>query len=142
MNSIFPRSGVPPRTVLMAVFCLLMLAPRTFGQQQTRPAQTDDVIRINTALVQIDVMVFDKKGRFVEGLKPEQFSLTLDGQARSVSLFERVTSGSKFEAAQLTGSRPVVTGPDLRKEITGGATAGRVIFFFVDDVHLSAESLT
>ena len=135
-------SGVPPRTVLLTAFCLLMLTPQAFGQQQPRPAQTDDVVRINTELVQIDVMVFDKKGRFVEGLQPEQFSLSLDGQARAVSLFERVTSGSKLEAAQLARGRPVVTTPDLSKEINGGASAGRVIFFFVDDVHLSAESIT
>jgi len=140
MNKI--RSGVSSRTVILAGFCLLLFAPQAFGQQQPRPAQSDDVIRVNTELVQIDVMVFDKKGHFVEGLRPEQFSLTLDGQARSVSLFERVTSGSKLEAAQLTRGRPVVTAPDFRKEITGGETAGRLIFFFVDDVHLSAESIT
>jgi VWFA-related protein len=141
MNNIFSRSGVSSRAVLLAVSCLLMLAAEAFGQQQTRPAQTDDVIRVNTELVQIDVMVFDKKGHFVEGLKPEQFSLSLDGQARAVSLFERVTSGSKLEAAQLTRGRPVVTAPNLRSEVTGGDTPGRVIFFFVDDVHLSAASI-
>jgi hypothetical protein len=44
---------------------------------QTKPQQPDqaDVIRVNTELVQTDLMVFDKQGRFVDGLKPEQFSL-------------------------------------------------------------------
>src|SRR6266568_8600618 len=65
---------------------------------QTKPSQTReqaDVIRVNTELVQTDVMVFDKKGRFVDGLKADQFALKIDGKPQPVSFFERVTSGSQ-----------------------------------------------
>jgi len=130
------------RILVLAVICYCLQPSPVHGQaQKPNPEKSDDVIRVNTELVQIDVMVFDKKGRFVEGLKPEQFSLSLDGQARAISLFERVTSGSKLEAAQLTRGRPAVTAPELKSEIPNAGTPGRVIFFFVDDVHLSAASI-
>jgi hypothetical protein len=73
-------------------------------QQNTPPAQaeqkeeTDDVVRINTELVQTDVMVFDKQGRFVEGLKPEQFLLKVDGKPRR-ALRQRYGVGSDSVAS-------------------------------------------
>ena len=65
---------------------------------QSKPGQPeqgqDDVVRVNTELVQTDVMVFDKRGRFVDGLKPEQFALRVDNKPQTIAFFERVTSGS------------------------------------------------
>src|SRR5207253_11347303 len=64
-------------------------------QQQQQPRQPDEeVVRISSDLVQTDVMVFDKSGKFVEGLKPEQFELKVDGRAQSVSFFEAVRAGT------------------------------------------------
>ena len=40
---------------------------------QQPPTGGDDVVRVNTELVQTDVMVFDKAGRFVRGLKADSF---------------------------------------------------------------------
>lgn len=127
------------RAVPAVFFALLTLGLPVVGQTQTQPAspQSDDVLRINTELVQTDVMVFDRRGQFVDGLKPEQFVLTLNGQAKNVSLFERVTSGSSLEAVQINSSRSTST-------VTDKNTAnrpGRLIFFFADDLHLSGESL-
>ena len=109
-----------------------------------RPAQSpDDVIRINTDLVQTEVMVFDSRGRFVDGLRPDQFEVTLSGARQPVSFFERITSGSATEAIQITAARR--PGADINKpkksEATRSADNGRVIFFFVDDLHLSSASL-
>ena len=67
-----------------------------FGRRpdQTHPSpEQDDVIRVNTELVQTDVMVFDKKGHFVDGLKAEQFALRVDKKPQTISFFDRVTSG-------------------------------------------------
>ena len=96
-----------PRGVAAVGLSLLALGLPVSGQTQTPPPsqQSDDVLRINTELVQTDVMVFDRRGQFVDGLKPEQFVLTLNGQAKDVSIFERVTSGSSIEAAQINSSR-------------------------------------
>ena len=52
--------------------------------------QDEDIIRISTALAQIDLTVLDKQGHFVEGLRPEQFQLLVDGKPQAISFFEQV----------------------------------------------------
>jgi VWFA-related protein len=116
--------------------------------QQPDRSQTQDgpteVIRTNTELVQTEVMVFDARGRFVDGLGPEQFELMLGGTKQPVSFFEKVTAGSKTEAEQLAAAR---SNPATKKEraktaVVGSDDRGRVLFFFLDDLHLSTASLT
>lgn len=137
-----PR-GVRYLAVLFLVSCLAALPFCVHAQNPSKPDQTDDVVRVNTELVQTDVMVFDKKGQFVDGLQPEQFKLSLDGQTRSVSIFERVISGSSFEASQLARLRAAPPASSSRNATPAvrASTSGRLIFFFVDDVHLSGENL-
>jgi VWFA-related protein len=132
------------KLTLLSLLCLLALASATRGQQQQGQPQnqTTDVIRINTELVQTDLMVFDRQGRFVDGLKPDQFELKLDGKPQTISFFERVATGSVAEAGQLAAA----SGASLRKEATTTTTAEaqdrrRLLFFFLDDRHLSPSSL-
>jgi VWFA-related protein len=132
------------RTLLLATsFCFLFNVSATRGQQQPAP-QDEEVLRIRTELVQTDVSVVDKQGRFVEGLRPEQFELSLDGKPQTVSFFERVATGSAREAAQVSAAAR--GGKIVGSEQSGGAmmaasSQGRVIFFFLDDLHLSESSL-
>lgn len=129
---------------LAAVFCLLVSPLRGQQQSNQEPSkQTDDVIRINTELVQTDVMVFDRRGRFVDGLQPEEFELSLDGKTQSISFFERVAAGSSTEAAQLAAARGTTVKKDSESKAAnaGAQSSGRLIFFFLDDLHLSGESL-
>ncbi|MDX6288849.1 MAG: hypothetical protein QOH42_648 [Blastocatellia bacterium] len=120
---------------LLILTCLVLGAASIPAQSQPeRPkADQDDVIRVNTELVQTDVMVFDKKGRFVEGLKPDQFALKVDNKPRTVSFLEHVKSQGVLE--------------EKRTQLTpGGESAasvvrGRTVFFFIDDLHLAPASL-
>jgi len=110
---------------------------------QTKPAQEqEDVIRVNTELVQTDVMVFDKQGRFVDGLKPEQFSLKINNKPTPISFFERVTAGkvelNRVEAKENSNS------PSAKPGSTTNVVSiirGRTVIFFVDDLHLAPDSL-
>src|SRR6185503_6152684 len=77
--------------VWAALLCLGVFVPLAWGQNQPGEPQSE-VVRINTELVQTGVMVFDKKGHFVEGLKPEQFELRVDGKRVQFSFFDRVTA--------------------------------------------------
>ena len=79
--------------LLTTATCLLFPAI-VFSQTKPEPApDTQDVIKFDTSLVQTDVMVFDKKGRFVDGLRPEQFQLKIDNSPREISFFEAIRSG-------------------------------------------------
>jgi VWFA-related protein len=123
---------------LVAATLLIAVAIAVVGQKPQQPADQPEVIRISTELVQTGVVVLDKQGRFVEGLKPEQFLLKVDGKVVTPTFFEHVVAGTaneeRLEAAVARGNTtiPVVGGPSFR---------GRTIIFFIDDLHLSADSV-
>ncbi len=89
--------------------CVILSLALTIGvvaQQPQQPAQPE-VVR-GTELMQTGVVVLDKQGRFVEGLKPEQFQLKVDGKLVTPAFFEHVVAGSareeKLETAGVTGN--------------------------------------
>jgi VWFA-related protein len=111
------------------------------AQEQAPARQGPDVVRVNTSLVQTDVMVFDKQGSFVDGLKRDQFVLKVDGRPREISFFEQIVAGSRNEEAQLAAARGA-SGDGVRPGNSGVVPLdrGRTVFFFVDDLHLSTGS--
>lgn len=103
-------------------------------------AQQTDVVRVNTELVQTAVTVLDKKGKFVEGLQREQFELIVDGKPRPVAFFERIAAGSAREGELATLGGP--NDPTTAKPAAAPPRIpGRTIVFFVDDLHLSPDSM-
>ena len=111
------------------------------AQTPQRPADDPDVIRISTELVQTGVVVLDKQGKFVEGLKPEQFVLKVDGKPVTPVFFEQVAAGTsreeKLEKAATRGAGTAMPTAD-----PGDVSyLGRTIVFFIDDLHLSPESV-
>src|SRR6185369_4126636 len=108
------------------------------GQVKSQ-VQSDDVIRVKTELVQTDVTVVDKRGRFVGGLRADDFELRVDSKPQSLSFFEEIATGSIEEEKQLTAARK---GVKLSGTPDSATDRGRVVFFFVDDVHLKSDSLT
>jgi len=64
-----PQDDTRTRTVSLTVALCLLLSVNASARQQARrpePEQDDEVVRITSELVQTDVAVFDKRGRFVE----------------------------------------------------------------------------
>jgi VWFA-related protein len=126
---------------LLATACLCLLP--TIGLSQTKPEQkpepsgeAQDVIKFDTSLVQTDVMVFDKNGRFVDGLKPEQFQLKIDNTQREISFFDAI------RAARAAGETPEQNAAQPNRVNPAKLDAQRrAIIFFVDDLHLAPDSL-
>ena len=123
--------------IIIAILTISLVFTAVVVGQEPRTEQ-DDVIRISTELVQTGVVVVDKQGRFIDGLKPEDFVLKVDGKPVTPSFFERVIAGTvreqKLEGAAAKGAAapPASTGVTYR---------GRTIIFFIDDLHLSAASV-
>ena len=123
----------------MAIGLSLLLAfiLSTLAQQPTQsPAQDDDVLRINTELVQTSVIVLDKQGKFVEGLKPEQFQVRVDGKPVTPAFLEQVIAGTTAEDKLLSPG-----GAAKPQSNTEPTYRGRTMIFFIDDMHLSAQSV-
>ena len=105
------------------------------GQTNQKGQDQSDVLRVYTEIVQTDVMVFDKQGRFVDGLKNSDFELRIDGKPKQVEFFEKVTTGSINEEMQIAAAR----GSGRTTANAPGPAPldrGRPIFFYVDDLHL------
>jgi len=102
-------------------------------------AQETEVVRTNTELVQTAITVLDKKGKFVEGLQREQFELLVDGKPRPVAFFERIAAGSAREHELATLGNP--TNNTAAPTLAPARVPGRTIVFFIDDLHLSLDSM-
>src|ERR1041384_5024666 len=100
--------------------------------------QEPEVIRTNTELVQTAITVLDKTGNFVEGLKREQFEIVVDGKPRPVAFFERIAAGSARERELASLNDPTET---VAKPVLPARVLGRTIVFFIDDMHLSPDSM-
>jgi hypothetical protein len=57
------------------------------GQTDTGVAQEDEVLKIDTTLVTIPVSVFDSTGRFIPGLRKQDFQISEDGKVQQIDLF-------------------------------------------------------
>lgn len=124
---------------LLFITCLLLFPAVVFSQtkpeQQPSPPpqrEPEDVIKFDTSLVQTDVMVFDKDGRPVTGLKPEQFQLKINNTPREISFFEAFRSGAARESQQGQSNEISKLRADAER---------RSVLFFVDDLHLAPDSL-
>lgn len=71
-----PNSVIRPTvySLLPCLVCLLMLVPATGHSQQD-----DDVVRVNTDLVVLNITVTDAAGQYVPGLKLSDFKVFEDG---------------------------------------------------------------
>jgi VWFA-related protein len=139
-----PNVSLARLLLAAALTCLIATLSSTQAQDKTRKnptGQTDDVVRVNTELVQTDVTVLDKQGRFVDGLRREQFELSVEGKPQAISFFEPVIaekSAADRETAKDDARQP---GATIVPSAGGAPERGRIIFFFVDDVHLAPENL-
>jgi VWFA-related protein len=108
---------------------------------QTTPVDDkDDVVRITTNLVQIDVVV-TKDGKPVPNLKAEDFELYEDGHRQTITSFAFVSNVANAAATPLKSSETkngaFVPPATIKRDVPR-----RTIAIVVDDLGLSAESMS
>ncbi len=108
------------------------------GRQEAGAVQADEVVRVNAELVQTGVSVFDKQGRFVDGLQREDFELRVDGRLVPITFFENIVAGSLRD--RLTRA-PAAGGPAPKVAESAPSQRQRTVVFFLDDRHLSLDSV-
>ena len=75
----------------MKRFCLIIVCLGSLSliaHAQNSPKQDNDVVKVKSNLVNIDVMVKDKKGKYISDLKAEDFTITENGQPQKVEFFD------------------------------------------------------
>jgi VWFA-related protein len=85
---------------LIAILCASVVLP-----QQT----DDDVIRTKSNLVNIDVIVKDKKGKYVADLKAEDFTIVENGVAQKIEFFDAPLSRTETKTAPATPGAATTT---------------------------------
>ncbi len=113
-----------------AAALLIVLATGALGQDE------NEVVKIATNLIQVDVSVTDKKGRVVGDLKSNDFEIFQNGERQSLSNFRFVSRARSAAPAELseTKRRPIPSTPVRSGQIR------RTLAIIVDDLMLSFES--
>jgi VWFA-related protein len=99
--------------------------------QQTAQPPGQATFRTTTSLVEVDVVIHDKKGDFVGGLKAEDLQLFEDGKPQKIEQFYMVSHERGGQLIPVTGDQEVA--PEDR--------ARRIFVVMFDEGHLAHESL-
>jgi hypothetical protein len=113
--------------------------PAPTPPQEPEDYSDDDVVRITTNLVQVDLVVTDAKGNQVTNLTQDDFEIYEEGKQQPITNFSFVSN--EQAPASLTASAPSVTtspgtGIRLRPE-----TPRHTIAIVIDDLKMSYESV-
>ena len=111
--------------VMLLLIACLSLSSHLSAQQPTFRARTD--------LVQVDVVVVDKDGNHVRGLKKEDFQLFDRRKLRPISAFDEVQHAAPGEP----GAAPAFP-PTLRMDVASNTDpqADRLVVMVIDDLHI------
>lgn len=113
--------------VIVALCAAQALAQETGRTQQTTAEQDDEVVTIKSQLVNIDVVVRDKKGKYVTDLKAEDFTVVENGVPQRLVFFDPpLTHGGE-------GAATVQTGTETREESRSRTRRPRNIISLVID---------
>lgn len=98
---------------------------------------TDDVVKVDTTLVQIDAVVLDKNGKLVPDLKAEDFEVLQDGKPQKVDFFSYIRSGEE----RIKGQTPEIKNFPSTGTNFGVEKLERTIAFVVDDTCMGFGSV-
>lgn len=129
------------RAVLAFLLSFCTLAP-VVGQ--SRPAaETDDVVRITSNLVQVDVVV-TRDGKPVTNLTADDFEIYEDGKRQDITNFSFISNVSPRDrsTARDKDDKAEPTAPGAPPAPVKFEAPHRTIAVVVDDLGLSSESMT
>lgn len=128
---------------LLSLFALISaLTFSAIGQQTSpTPPTNDEVVKISTDLIQIDVTVTDKNGKTVKGLTRDDFEVFENGEKQNVSNFSYVAD-QVMEATLAAGAPNNTQGPaPAPAPALTRSQVHRTIAIVVDDLNLSYTSV-
>ena len=125
------------KRIFLVALTAVISAAALHGQGQGQPPapqQPPITFRAEVNYVEVDARVLDQQGKFITGLKPEDFEVLEDGKAQKVTAFSLVNIPVERVERPLFASRPVE--PDVRNNLQGAD--GRIYLIVLDDLHTQA----
>ncbi|HEX8370724.1 MAG TPA: VWA domain-containing protein, partial [Pyrinomonadaceae bacterium] len=129
---------------LLFVFLLSIASPAQTPKPTVAPtpkpvADDEDVVKISTTLIQLDVTVTDKSGKIVTDLKPGDFEIYENGEKQDITNFSFISSTPRVKTTPDTPpggkNTPPLPPTELKPE-----RIRRTIALVVDDLTLSFQS--
>ncbi len=110
-NSFLNKLGLSLGSNLLMMFAIFLAAIPVQCQDKKEPRKSpdEDVIKVSSNLVNLDVMVKDKKGKAITDLKAEDFVLSENGVRQKIEFFDSTLTSDKAPGQPATVS--VSTGP-------------------------------
>ena len=91
-------------------YCAILLIAILVGSVAVAQQQTgDDVVRVKANLVNIDVIVKDKKGKYIPDLKAEDFTIVENGVAQKIEFFDAPLSRTETKGPTPAAPEVVTT---------------------------------
>ncbi len=124
---------------LITIFLTTAFAIGQDAKPTPTPTPDNDVVKITTNLIQVDVIVTDSKGKPVTDLKPEEIEIYENGEKQQITNFSFITSvREKVEKPKEKEKDPSAL-PEPPK-VLREREVRRAFALVVDDLSLSFES--
>ena len=125
---------------LLLSFCIFVpilaqTQPAAPAQPQQQSDDQDDVVKINTNLVQVDAVV-TKDGKVVPNLTADDFEIYEDGHKQTITSFAYISNLAKSTPPTTAKTTDAVPFTPLKRD-----EPRRIMAMVVDDLGLSAESI-
>lgn len=130
------------KKIISSVFLLILMCVAVFSQIPTPSpdyAVDSDVVKISTALIQLDVTVTDKNGNIVTGLESDDFEVFENDKKQTVTNFSFIDTAPERQSAPTPA--PSKTNAPIAAVRLRPEQVRRTIALVVDDLGLSAESM-
>lgn len=130
------------KNLLSALILALFFAAGSFPQATPAPTATpaaeSDVVKISTALIQVDVTVTDKSGRIINDLRRDEIEVYENGKKQDLSHFSFLSNVR--ETVERPRENSTQTAAPLPPTSAKPEQVRRTIALVVDDLTLSFES--
>lgn len=123
---------------LLALAFTLSLCTAAIPQSQSKPDQ-EDVVRVETNLVQVRAVVTDKSGKLIDNLKQDDFEVLENGRPQAIGFWSLERTANDQSQSQNEDGVTVDSSQPPGRRVP--ARPKRTIVLFVDTLHLSAVSL-
>ncbi len=134
--------------ITLKILLLLIFLGSRLAAQNTAPGPTptpkqEDVVKISTNLIQVDVTVTDSNGKIITDLKPEEIEIYENGKKQKVTNFSFVSSNKPLPPSPSGSSKIVdkVPVPQPMAVIPQQSSIRRTIAIVIDDLSMSWESV-
>jgi VWFA-related protein len=94
-------------TMVILILSVMVLPAQSQEKKEAKKSADDDVIKVTANLVNLDVIVKDKKGKAITDLKPEDFTVLENGVPQKIEFFDStLTSEASQTATAIVSNQP------------------------------------